>query len=166
MTKNFFLFRHGITFASEDDTPYGEAILTAPMLSQGIPAVTRLGKYLKNIETDFNLSSPLLRCQQTVEIITKESGKVFEFEERVIEYYKETFEQFRERIANYLKVLEESSHQNILICTHGAVIAGFKHLLLEGKFEENPDLHDYPKTGVLLNIREGKIEEISFRDTL
>lgn len=164
MTKNYLLFRHGITFASEDDTPYGEAVLSAPMLPEGIPAITRLGEYLKNIETDVNLSSPLLRCKQTVEIVTKVSGKSFQFEEQLREYYKETFAEFRERMENYLKELENSTYKNILICTHGAVIAAFKHLLLEAKFEEYPHLHDYPKTGIILAIKNGKVEEFSFRD--
>ena len=60
---NFYIFRHGATYYSKYDISYGEQVETAEILPEGIAAVKRLGKYLKNIDTDFNVSSPYQRCR-------------------------------------------------------------------------------------------------------
>lgn len=162
---NFYIFRHGETFQTKQAVHYGSQIETAEILPEGIPTIKRLANYLKDKTSDEksdNFSSPYLRCKQTVKIVKKIINKKFEFEEHLSEYRedKETFEKFANRIKNFLTHLPKSK-RTIIICTHGGVIAGLKHFIIRGKFEEE-NLYDFPNPGVLLEIKNKKVKSIDF----
>ncbi|MBI1863719.1 histidine phosphatase family protein [Candidatus Woesebacteria bacterium] len=163
MSTNLFLLRHAETFATINSEPgkekYHDKVLTADILKSTVTPIIEISKYLKKIDTEKNLTSPVKRCRQTVEIITKHSAKKFEIDEDLREYYMENFESLKNRVENLVK--KTNKYKNVLICTHGAVIAGIKHLILENDFKFE-DIHDYPKPGVLIIIKDKKIEEKDF----
>ncbi|QQG40718.1 MAG: histidine phosphatase family protein [Candidatus Levyibacteriota bacterium] len=159
MNKTFYIFRHGLSTKSLFG--YGDKIVTAELLPEGKPPIKKMGKYLKNVSTDFCVRSEFIRCQQTSDIIAKATNKKFINDKRLNEYNDETFDNLRDRTKDFLENIEKSNYKDILICTHGAVIAALKNLILKNKFTIF-QLYDYPKTGMLLIIKEGKIEEIDF----
>ena len=162
MGKTFYIFRHGLTYHAKHYLPYGEHIYDAEILEEAIPPLERMGDYLKNIPTDKNVTSPFLRCLQTVEIIQRVSGKEFEKEERLKEDV-EGFDVLEERVRSFVEEINKSDYTSIAICTHGAVIGTLKHLLVRGDVELS-NIMDYPIPGVLTIIKDGKIEEIDFND--
>src|SRR5437762_1931158 len=123
MPKIFYIFRHGETFATKLEKGYGRKVFSAPLLDEGHPAIERIGEYLKNIETDFNTSSNVKRCRQTVEIVSQISGKQFIFDKRLNEFFLETYWHFRRRIKGVLKDIDQKGFSSVCICTHGACIA-------------------------------------------
>jgi broad specificity phosphatase PhoE len=165
----FLIFRHGL--ATLSTTGYGDQIYSAKLLPQGIPAVERLAKFLANQPTDFNFVSPVLRCQQTAQIVTDATGKTFETDQRLNEYNDETFAQLGKRIEDFLeeKIAAAETFTNedkaivltFLICTHGAVIAGLKNFLLKNEFLPADEM-DFTQPGELLEIAQGKSTITSF----
>jgi broad specificity phosphatase PhoE len=160
-SHQFFVFRHGL--ATLSNTGYGDQVLTAPLLPEGIPSIERLATFLKDIPTDFHYTSEVLRCTQTADIVQKITGKEFQSDPRLNEYHQEPFQQFAERVENFLNdVIEKADRYkqthpateqpvSIVICTHGAVIAGIKHFLMSGTFSQEFEL-DYTQPGELLQI--------------
>lgn len=161
MNKTFYIFRHGLSTKSLFG--YGDKIVTAELLPEGRPPIEKMAKYLKKINTDFNVRSEFIRCQQTAEVVTKETNKQFLTDKRLNEYNEESFTELRSRAKKFLQDIEKSECKNILICTHGAVIAALKNLILKDKFTIF-QLYDYPKTGVLIKIKDNKIEEFDFNE--
>ncbi len=160
---NFYIFRHGATYYSKRDLDYGADTFTAKILPEAKSVIEKMAKYIDTLPSDINVSSPVLRCKQTVEIIEQNSNKKFEFDSRLGEYdkyHEETFNQLRDRTKNFLDELLKKDYKNVLICTHGGVIAGFIHFTTTGKFKEE-NLPDYPKTGIITCIEEGVV---SYRD--
>lgn len=160
--KTFYLVRHGL--ATHSTTGYGDKVYTAELLPEGIPPIERMTDYLNNIPTNINTSSEIIRCRQTAEIITKKTGKEFVFDKRLNEYWsesKEPFEEFHDRIQNFLNEIAWKEEKNILVVTHGAVISAIKNFILHEEYSESK-LYDFSKTGVLIIIKEGKVEEIDF----
>src|SRR3989337_3356148 len=94
----FYILRHGHTYASWNRIPYGETLYSADIIQQGIKSIKKIGKYLKNIESDYNVSSEFKRCRQTVEIISKISGGKFEFDARLNEDVEEDKNLFIKRV--------------------------------------------------------------------
>ncbi len=159
------MFRHGVTYSSKHGIPYGAAQETAQILDEGRPSIERLGKHLK--ETTINTSlvsfytSPLLRCRQTSEIITKNTGieVILDQNLREIDENLEDFEIFISRIAEFINKSESS--QIIWVCTHGACLAALKNLLTDNPLKPK-DLLDYPKPGVLWEINDGVFTHKAF----
>src|SRR3989344_2307919 len=95
-----YIFRHGMTLQSKNNVPYTpENYKTSPLLDEGIPVIEKIGNYLKDIKTDVNYTSPILRCTQTAEIISEISGKIFLPNDLLTEYgqWVESFEDLRAR---------------------------------------------------------------------
>ena len=157
--KNFYLFRHGL--ATKSLIGYGDKILTATLLPEGVPPIERMAEFLKDIPSDFNVSSEFLRCQQTTKIISDITNKKFVRDVRLNEYYNESFEEFRTRVKNFLQEIETQPYKNIIICTHGAVVAALKNLITKNSFYIFQQF-TFPKTGVLMIIKNNTIEEIDF----
>ena len=167
--KNYYVFRHAL--ATHSVSGYGKDIVSAHILPEGIPPIEKLAQYIKsnNIESDYNVSSEFTRCQETTQIITNITGKIFTTDSRLNEYSaeenysNESFTVFRDRILSFLMDVEQDdTKKTICICTHGAVIAGIKNILLNGRFSEDL-LHDFPPTGVLLaTSQNGTLEEHNF----
>jgi len=123
-----------------------------------------MGTYLCNIPSDYHVCSEFLRCRQTAAIISNITGKAFVFDKRLNEYspeIQESFESFQNRVQAFFNDLQTKPYHNILICAHGSVIAAIKNLILADNFEES-QLNDFPKTGMLLTIKNKKVEEVDF----
>jgi broad specificity phosphatase PhoE len=161
--KTLLLSRHAL--ATHSLHGYGDQILSAKILPEGIPPIQRMATFLKEIETEQNVVSPVLRCQQTAQIITKETGKIFLTDSRLGEYKgelpSETFAEFKERCKLFWKDIQESAAETFLICSHGAVIAGLRHFCIEADFSEEQQ-YDYPSTGELWILRDNKLESFDF----
>lgn len=161
--KTYYIFRHGETFATKAGTGYGIRVFSAPILPEAHAPLQRMGAYLKSIESSYNVSSQIHRCRQTVEIVGKESGKTFVFDKRLNEFFLESFGHFQKRLQSILTDIEKESAENILICTHGAGIAGLISLLTPKKDMPGAfDVFHYPRPGVLTIIKGETIQEINF----
>lgn len=161
MINKYYIFRHGGTFATKTNTPYGEKIITAHILPESDPPLERLANYLKSIPSDLNVSSEFIRCVETVNVVSKISGKQFIFDKRLNEYNQETFEQLKNRVADFLKEVNQKDYRSIIICTHGGVISALVHLITQGRFTED-QLYEYPNPGVLLCIENNQITSLDF----
>lgn len=156
---SWYLFRHAL--ASHSRTGYADEILTAKILPEGIPPIERMAHYLSNVPNSVNWSSEILRCTQTTQIISKITGRTFTTDARLNEYYNESFETFQKRIISWHDEMIKQKPSVVLVCTHGGVIAGVKHLLLEGVYPQSQNL-DYPECGELLIISGHSQQSISF----
>lgn len=153
-----YLFRHGLTYFSKNHIPYGDQEETAQILPEGIPVIEKVGNYLKGVDAHSFMTSPLLRCIQTSTIIGKIIGKTATPNPLCIEYISESFDDLRARMVRLSENIREVEGP-LLICTHGAVLSGLKHTLVNGEFNEE-DLLDYPKSGVILKIEDNKLTTI------
>lgn len=140
--SKFYLFRHGLAVKPGHD--YKDTIVTASLLPEGKADVIKLANKFKKIDTDLNICSEYLRCQQTAAIVTQITGKKFITDPRVNEFHPRNFTKFKNRIQNFLNDVQSQNKKNILISTHGAVIAAITHLLKEGDFKPKHEL-DYPR---------------------
>ena len=161
LRNNYYIFRHGETINSKNDVDYGDKEYVRKILPEGVPAIKKLGEYLKNVQTNRNLTSELLRCVQTSDIVSGITGKKFEKYPLLIEYMDNSFAGFKLRMKKLVAELESKEDLTYLICTHGAVISALKYLLTTGKYEEQ-NLMDYPKTGTLMIIENGKVDLLDF----
>jgi broad specificity phosphatase PhoE len=167
---DYYIFRHGDTIEtgnilvrffghSGDSHPL-------PILPKGIPALEKIGQYLKNIPTDANFCSPYLRCMDSAKIVGKISGKDYKADERIRELEKngEKFSHFTGRIKNFIGEIEKKNYSAVSICTHGAGISAIKHLVTSGKFSFF-QIWDFPPPGNLTIIKNGSVEKINFNHT-
>jgi broad specificity phosphatase PhoE len=159
LSKTLYLFRHGLATHSAEG--YGDEILTAHVLPEGKPPVKKLAQYLKTVPLDLQISSEIPRCKETAAIVSEVTGKKFNYDRRLNEYYLETFEDFGLRVKSFLNDLNKQNYQYAAICTHGAVIAAIKNFLLKNNFEVEDQL-DYPLTGELWILKENKIKKVNF----
>lgn len=163
---DYYIFRHG-------DTRDSGSLLTRiighmrdshglPILPKGIPALERIGGYLKNIPTDANFCSPYLRCMDSAKIVGTLAHKVYRPDERLKEMERvESFSSLLSRVKSFLSEIDKKNYSAVSICTHGAVIAALKHLKTRGRFFFF-QIVDYPRPGNLIIIKNGKIEDIDF----
>ena len=152
-----YIFRHGMAVYPHE--VYGSRVLTAELLPEGIPPIQRLAQYLMPVASDYQACSEVLRCRQTAAIVTEASGKTFVIDPRLKEYHEETFDDLSERTKAFSDELQQSSYQNVMVCTHGSVIAALKHYLTEGRFDRRHET-DYIQTGQLLIINDDKSVEV------
>lgn len=160
MTK-YYIFRHGQTRNSKYHLPYSKDNRKIKILKDSIPAIKKMAEYLKNITPDLAASSEYLRCQQTTKIVAKITATKFKKDSRLNEFGNETFLQFKKRIKDFLEEVEKNKYQTVVICTHGAVIAALKNLLIKGRIKKG-DLLFYPKPGLLLYIEGKKVKKFDF----
>ncbi len=158
MAKTYYIFRHGQTFFTKYHINYGWKVFTASILNDSKPALKRMGQYLSTKQIDLAYRSPLKRCHQTTDIITDESKYEFQSDLRLTEIFLEFHWQVRRRAKNFLDSIAETDAENIAICTHGAVITELMKLLSNHKSR----FLEYPQPGVLIIIKEGKVELINF----
>ena len=161
--KTYYIFRHGETFATKAGTGYGIRVFSAPILPEARTPLEKMGKYLAAIEDSYNISSEVLRCRQTVAIIAEKSGKSFVFDKRLNEFFLESYGHFKKRLQAMLDAIEKESAENILICTHGAGIAGLISLLTPKKDMPGAfDVFHYPAPGILTIIQGETVKEVNF----
>ena len=160
--KTIYLLRHGLATTSK--WGYGRRKMTADLLPQGEQVVEKIANYCKGIPDSYNVSSDIPRCRHTAEIISLATGKSFSFDKRLTEYYRESFADLKKRVARFLEEALLVKEKNIIICTHGSVIAAMIHLIIKGEFVFRDRL-DYPKEGELVVIKGNReIKNISFLD--
>lgn len=157
----FYILRHGETLVSQTNGVYGDTILTAEILPEGKPAIEKLTGYLKDVATDFNASSRILRCRQTAAIVSQATGKDFLFDSRLNELYNETVDKFVAKIKDFLEEVRRGGYRNVLICTHGAVIAILTSLIVSGDLTTY-NVTSLPRPGVLRVIQAGKVQDLDF----
>lgn len=160
MTK-YYIFRHGQTLNSKFHLPYPKNNKSVEILPEGIPALKKLAKYLKNIKSNHNFSSEYLRCQQTTAIVANISGLKFKKDKRLNEKSGENFSDFKKRVKDFVDEIDKMNYEIVVICTHGAVIAALRKTLLK-KSLRITNLPFYPKTGVLMKVYGKEIEYIDF----
>ncbi|HLL61018.1 MAG TPA: phosphoglycerate mutase family protein [Candidatus Nitrosocosmicus sp.] len=160
------LIRHGETFSTINRQWYGYGfrIFSAPILEEGKPTIIRAAEFLKTIDTDYHLASPFRRCRETAEIISKVTGKQFIFDRRLGELF-EPFWLFKRRVLHIARDIENSSYNNILICTHGAVIASLTHYFMSGNINIK-NLSDFPRPGVISIIENKKLTQLNFNNPI
>lgn len=159
MVKKFYIMRHGETFATKRNTGYGWKILTASILEEGKPIIHKQGIYLKEKQIDFCVASPVKRCRQTAAIVRSETGKDISLDRRLSEFFLESFGAFRKRVRSFIHEMDEKGFEEVLIITHGAVIAALVHLLAGDEFKIS-QITDYPKPGVMTIIERDKLAQL------
>lgn len=162
MVKKFYIMRHGETFATKRNSGYGWKILTASILEEGKPIIEKQGKFLKEKEIDYCVASPIKRCKQTAAIVRAESGKDIFYDRRLSEFFLESFGMFTKRVQSFLNEVDAKGYEEVLIITHGAVIAALTHILTRDVFQIS-EITDYPKPGVMTVIeRDNAAQLIDF----
>lgn len=147
-----YIFRHGATYEALHNIAYTvDSRINADILENQKSAIEKLAFYLKDIPSDVHITSPFKRCLQTVEIVTNITGKEFEKDPLLGEYMEEseTFEEMAARVKTFYRQILTTNHQDLLICTHGAIIAGLKSMFEIGDYPLHR-LTDYPISGTLL----------------
>lgn len=162
-TQHWTIFRHGLATLSKRG--YGDKIITAEVLPEGIPPVRRIGAYLKGRPCDFAVRSEFLRCQQTADIVTEITGQPFISDPRLNEMVHETFEQIQDRVYAFVQEMRGSTYSHIWVCTHGIIIAALKSYLLKGSFARKDEL-DYVLPGQLLLIEGKQVEVMRFDEVV
>lgn len=184
----YYIFRHGETFVTTGKAlNYGLKVFSADILDFCFPILKNLGLYLKNIPTDYNVSSQFKRCRQTVSIVSTVSRKQFIFDPQLNEFFFELPFFFRNRVRNFVKQIDQSQYRSVAVCTHGAVInelikqinpEAFKTLAKKSP-EPNPPIRieasrsslqlgnhltftQYLAPGVLLVLTNSSAQEINF----
>ena len=155
----WYIFRHALATYSKNG--YGDQIFSAPILPEARASIEAMAHYLKDVKNSKNYSSEILRCRQTVEIVTKATHKKFVFDERINEFYDEQFDTFHERVHVWYADVTQDQPSNIIVCSHGAVLSAIRHIIISGDFIEQ-GLLDYPPCGELMIIREKEVELIDF----
>lgn len=159
----YYIFRHGQTKYSKYHLPYPKDNRFVEILPEGKEVIERLGKYLKKIKSQKNFSSEYYRCRQTTEIVGKFSDLKFNKDKRLNEKSGESFNDFKTRVKDFVEEIEKKNYDSVVICTHGAVIAAMRKLLL-GKGLRISNLPFYPKTGILMIVRGKEIEYVDFNN--
>ncbi len=150
--QTFYIFRHGI--ATHSLNGYGDQALTAGLLPEAYPAVNKLADFLTQFQFDLCLTSPVLRCQQTAQIVGAKIGHQFKTDERLSEYWPEVFPPFRTRVLTLAHELQREPVRRIAICTHGGVIAGLTRFLRDQDFDQT-QLTDHPEPAGLVIVKTG-----------
>ncbi len=162
-TIPFYIIRHGL--ATHSLVGYGDSILTAELLPEGMPAVERLAAHMRDQQLVAHevWSSPVKRCMQTAKIVADVMALPQHSEPRISEQVNETLGEIVQRISSWLDDVIETKPSAVVVCTHGAVIAVLTHFLLgrDGQIDEQ----DYVKPAGLRLIQGGKhISEHDFAE--
>ena len=160
----YYIFRHGETHSTKYNIPYDDkTVVSSNILPESKQVIKRFANYLKNKNTDYYVSSPVKRCRQTVEVIMEQTGIAFGFDKRLTEFYNESVEQMVDRLKNFLKEIKEKGFKRVAICSHGEPVSALINLLTKGSFSE-ADLHQFPPTGVLVEVVKGNTKFVDFNE--
>lgn len=164
---NIYIFRHAETYFSKNQIAYRDQIESADILPEGIPAIERLAKYLNDIKTEVNFTSPYKRCQQTSKIVSDITSKKFETDDDLRDWdpRKERTEEMIKRILKFSRNLQSTNLKSALICTHGYPINALIAYFTKG-FIREADLPNFPNPGVLVSIIDGKVAFKDFNKNL
>jgi broad specificity phosphatase PhoE len=163
MDKTYYIFRHGETSATLNKRWYWHKFYSATILEEGKPSIIKLAEYLKHVKTDFNVSSPFIRCRQTAQLVTQITGKEFAYDSRIKEYGLELPWMFKRRLLSFIKNLEISKYDKVLICTHAIVIETLIQYLEHGRIDLRERIAA-PFPGVLTIITNKKSQTLNFNE--
>jgi broad specificity phosphatase PhoE len=164
---DFYIFRHGDTIETGKwwfkfiGRKYDSRnIRILPKAKYGLEGI---GKFLKNIKTDANFTSPYIRCIESSDIVGRISHKKYQPDDRIRELERngESLRSFNERVRSFFDEIRSNNYSAVSICTHGAVIGTLKHLAKRDKFCFFHVL-DYPNPGNLIIIKDGMIKTLDF----
>jgi broad specificity phosphatase PhoE len=163
MKKTYYIFRHGLTQPVKEGRWYWGSLYSAVILDEAKPSIIRIGNFLKNIDSDYNVTSPFKRCIQTSEIVTEITGKKFVPDRRLSEYTLELPWNFKKRVMSFINEMENSEHKTIIICTHAVVLEMLIQYFTNGRLSLR---HRFklPLTGVLTIIKDKKISSKDFNE--
>ncbi len=164
MDTKFYIFRHGETFATKAGTGYGLRIFSADILPEARGPLERIGKYLKDKNIDFSVSSKFRRCRQSAGIVEEITGNKFAYDSRLNEYFLEPYWYLRRRVASLINEAREKKYQTVCICTHGAVIAALIHVLTPEASRRPFSIYNFPPPGVLISVIDGKVTQMNFNE--
>ncbi len=163
----FYIFRHGDTIDSGSLLAkvlgHRKDSHNLDILPKGIPALKKIGAFLKNVGTDADFSSPYIRCRKSSQIVGNIAKKKYKIDKRLreLENNGEQFSDFYNRVRSFLNEIQEKNYSAVSICTHGAVIAAIKHLETRGKFFFF-QVWDFPAPGNVIIIKNGKVSLVNF----
>lgn len=137
--------------------------MNLPILPKSKPALKKIGNYLKDKQIDAFYTSPYLRCKMSSKIVEEETGKKFIVNEKIRELRSDIkgFVGFRNRVKDFINEVDNENYKAVAICTHGAVMAALKYLLVKGKFYYFQGI-DFPAPGNLMIIEDKKVKIINF----
>ncbi|CAN5205174.1 hypothetical protein BH11PAT1_BH11PAT1_4770 [soil metagenome] len=161
MKKTYYIFRHGLTLAVKRKRWYWHTLYSAQIIDEGKPSLERLAAHLKDIQADYYVCSPFIRCRQTSAIVTNATGKEFSTDKRLGEYVFELPWRFKKRILSFITEMEASEYKTIVICTHSIGVEMLIQYVTNGRLRFFHRL-TAPLTGVLTIIKDGKITEKNF----
>ena len=161
----YYIFRHGETFFTKNDVPYGDSYETAEIIPEAIPVIEKIGNYLNDKLENNNYTSPFKRALQTVEIVEKITGKKFisdvRLSEERVSHVKETLAQMEERLRSFLNDVKKGNPESVAICSHGWPIAALISIITKDRVTKF-DLSCYPKCGVLTVIEGTSLKTLDF----
>ena len=136
--KEIFFIRHG---HPQQGTGIAYDCVPGPPLSDiGREEARIAGLFLGHLRLQQIFCSPLDRAQQTAELIGAELSLTPQVAPLLAEHRKEeTFEDVRQRMREFLALLDEDEHERVALVTHGSPI---KALLLSLS-NESIKLDDY-----------------------
>jgi broad specificity phosphatase PhoE len=157
-----YIFRHGKTYFSVNNLPYGDQVENAEILPESIPTIKNLAVYLRDILTEANITSPYKRCLQTSSIVSDITGKKFDIDVNLRDWdpRNETKEDLIKRIIVFGRHIMTNDYKSVLVCTHGYPINALIAFFTKGEIKES-DLDNFPDPGVLVTIDGGKV---SYKD--
>ncbi len=161
MDKTYYIFRHGETRATRNKRWYWHEYYSATIIEEGKPSIMKLAEYLKQVKTDYNVSSPFVRCRQTADLVTQITGKKFTFDSRIKEFGVELPWIFKRRLLSFIKDIETSKNNTILICTHAIVIEMLIQYLEHGRINLRERI-SAPFPGILTIIAHKKSQTLNF----
>jgi len=160
----YYIFRHGETHSTKYNIPYDDkTVVSSNILPESKQVIKRLSNYLKNKDPEYSVSSPVKRCRQTVEIIKEEIDISFVFDKRLTEFYNEPLDQMVDRLKDFLRETKEKGFKSVAVCSHGEPVSALVNLLTKGSFSE-ADLHQFPPTGILLEVSDKNTKFIDFNE--
>lgn len=177
--NELILIRHGESKYNAMLTDNLDSELTEKGIAQAKATGKFLREHFGHIQNFIGITSPYMRCLQTSRIIKEETGLEFfvdhgpreimvHYEEVSIPdrselfpefiwtsfpptFYKETFDQFIERMKKYVGDFE---HEKALVVSHGTPVGSLFELTL-GR-EHKPDTEFYPDNASVSYIRNGE----------
>jgi broad specificity phosphatase PhoE len=164
MNKTYYILRHGETVVTQSKGKkkwYGLRHFSAPILPIGIPVTKSIASYLKNKSIDYFVCSEYLRCRQTAKIVSEVIKKDFVCDQRLNDYFIETFWHFRRRLQSFLADMDKLPYESIAVCTHGFTIAGLTQFLTKGTFSFS-EMFNYPSPEELTIVKKQTKEVINF----
>ena len=163
--KNIYIFRHGETRVSKHGGVYLKRF-SAELLPEATEPLERMGKYIRKLPQGKHFTSPMIRCQQTVAIVTKSTKRQFIVDPRLQEYGLELPWTFMKRVQAFIQEVNNLPDTDVYICTHGIVISAIVSILIKKRMNIVHLVRGalYPvKPAVLVIIRNNDVTYISFR---